>query len=100
MRRSEEFRGQKGNYHALCSFCILQTSFLTVNGRFFRVYVTLLSNAMEKLVYLIRIYYRSKLGDHVLFDDYLNYLDFNFVSDEICSHCELNAIKILYKMCP
>ena len=57
-----------------------------------------ISNAMETLVYLIRILCRSKLGDHVFFDDYLIYLNFNFVSDEICSHYELNAIKILYKM--
>ena len=55
---------------------------------------------METLVYLIRIHYRSKLGDHVFFDDYLNYLNYNFLSDEICSHYELNAIKILYKMSP
>ena len=55
---------------------------------------------METLVSLIRIHYRSKFGDHVFFDDYLNYLNFNFVSDEICSHYELSAIKILYKMSP
>ena len=55
---------------------------------------------MEALVYLIRIHYRSKLRDHVFFDDYLNYINFNSVSDEICSHYELNAIKILYKMSP
>ena len=44
------------------------------------------------------LHYRSKLWDHVFFDDYLNYLNFNSVSDEICSLNELNAIKTLYKM--
>ena len=55
---------------------------------------------MVRLAYLIRIHYRSKLRDHVFFDDYLNYLNFNSVSDEICSHYELNTIKILCKMSP
>ena len=46
------------------------------------------------------LHYRSKLSDHLFFDDCLNYLNFNSVSDKICSLDELNAIKILYKMSP
>ena len=44
--------------------------------------------------------YRSKLWAHLSFDECLNYLNFNFVSDKIFSLNELNAIKILYKRSP
>ena len=43
---------------------------------------------------------KSKLWDHLFFDDCLNYLNFNSVSDKICSLDNLNAIKIRYKMSP
>ena len=46
----------------------------------------------------IILHYRSKLWYHLIFDDYLNYLNYNSVSDKICSFNELNAIKIHYKM--
>ena len=52
----------------------------------------------RKFKFLTIIHYRSKLWDHLFFDDCLNYLDFNSVSDKICSLNELDAIKILYKM--
>ena len=36
-----------------------------------------------KFLIFFAIHYRSELWDHLFFDDCLNYLNFNFVSDEI-----------------
>ena len=49
---------------------------------------------------VLYVYYRSELWGHLFFDDCLNFLNFNSVSDKICSLNELNSIKILYKMSP
>ena len=54
----------------------------------------------EFYIKFVYVHYRSKLWDHLFFDDYINYLNFNSVNDKICSFNELNAIKILYKMTP
>ena len=39
----------------------------------------------ENLYKLTNIHYRSELWYHLFFDDCLNYLNFNSVSDEICT---------------
>ena len=43
-------------------------------------------------------HYRSELWDHLFFDDCLNYLNFNSVSDEICTLNNVKAIKIIFKI--
>ena len=46
------------------------------------------------------IHYRSELWDHLFFDDCLNYLNFNYVSDEICTLNNVKAIKVIFKISP
>ena len=46
------------------------------------------------------IHYRSELWDHLFFDDCLNYLNFNPVSDEICTLNIVKASKIILKLRP
>ena len=49
-------------------------------------------------IYVLNIHYRSELWDHLFFDDCLNYLNFNSVSDEICTLNNVKAIKIIFKI--
>ena len=44
----------------------------------------------------IYIQYRSELWDQLFFDNFLNYLHFNSVSDEICTLNNVKAIKIIF----
>ena len=44
------------------------------------------------------IHYRSELWDHLFVDDYLNYFNFNSVSDEILTLNNVKAIKIIFKV--
>ena len=46
----------------------------------------------------VLLHYRSELWDHLFFDDCLNYLNFNSVSDEICTLNNVKAIKIIFKI--
>ena len=46
----------------------------------------------------IDLHYRSELWDHLFFDDCLNYLNFNSVSDKICTLSNVKAIKIIIKI--
>ena len=43
-----------------------------------------------------RLGYRSELWDHLFFDDCLNYLNFNSVTDEICTLNNVKAINIIF----
>ena len=58
----------------------------------------------EKFIWLIRcfvkclVHYRSELWDHLFFGDCLNYLNFNSVSDEICTLNNVKAINIIFKI--
>ena len=45
-----------------------------------------------------KLHYWSELWDHLFFDDCLNYLNFNSVSDEICILNNAKAIKIIIKI--
>ena len=44
------------------------------------------------------VHYPSEVWDHLVFDDCLNYLNFNSVSDEICTLNNMKAIKIIFKI--
>ena len=62
-------------------------------------YVILIMQIQSSLhVKINNIHYRSELWDHLFFDDCLNYLNFNFVSDEICTLKNAKAIKIIFKI--
>ena len=44
------------------------------------------------------VHYRSELWDHLFFDDCLNYLNFNSVSEKSCTLNNVKAIKIIFKI--
>ena len=46
----------------------------------------------------LHLHYRSELWDHLFFDDCLNYLNFNSVSDEICTLNNAKDVKIIFKI--
>ena len=50
-----------------------------------------------KITYFL-VQYRSELWDHLFFDDCLNYLNFNSVSDEICTLNNMKATKLSLKL--
>ena len=52
----------------------------------------------DKIHFLRKVHYRSELWDHLFFDDCLNYLNFNSVSDKICTLKNVTAIKIIFKI--
>ena len=63
-------------------------------------------NCVYNIIFLIKylynlffkLHYRSELWDQLFFDDCLNYLNFNSMSNGICTINNVKAVKIILKI--